>query len=433
MTAGATTLAVGGAREVPLPDPIARDYLLLALRLDQHVPGLVDGFYGPADLKAQVDTESLRPPAALADDADALRERIASDLEEADRRDWLSRQLVALATQARAFAGDALPYVEHVTRCFSWEPVRRDDALFDAAAAELNRLVPGPDPLADRLAAWDASLEVPVERLPAVVDWLVADHRARAVELFGVPPGEDLRVTLVRGQPWTAYNWYDGGLRSRVDVNTDLPMRAPDLIHTVAHETFPGHHLEHAWKEARLVEDLGRLEASILLINTPECLISEGLADVGGALVITPGEEIALLIELLERAGLPIANDPAAARDTAERSVAMRPLRRRLAETRVNASLMRHADGASHEEVLAYLERIGRFAPPIAAKRLEFIEHPLWRTYVFVYHEGEALLRRWLDAVPAADRPARFRRLLVEQLTPKAIAAEIPGSAPSTG
>ena len=35
-----------------------------------------------------------------------------------------------------------------------------------------------------------------------------------------------------------------------------------------------------------------------------------------------------------------------------------------------------------------------------AEKRLEFIEHPLWRTYIFVYAEGEALLERWVDAVP---------------------------------
>ena len=41
----------------------------------------------------------------------------------------------------------------------------------------------------------------------------------------------------------------------------------------VAHETFPGHHLEHASKEANLVERRRRLEATILLINTPECLI----------------------------------------------------------------------------------------------------------------------------------------------------------------
>jgi hypothetical protein len=44
---------------------------------------------------------------------------------------------------------------------------------------------------------------------------------------------------------------------------------------------------------------------------------------------------------------------------------------------------------------------------------------------VFVYSEGEALLRRWLEAVPEAEQPARFRRLLVEQLTPTTIVAEL--------
>ena len=44
--------AVGGTRQVPEPDPIAADYLRLGLRLDQHAPGTVDGFFGPAALKA---------------------------------------------------------------------------------------------------------------------------------------------------------------------------------------------------------------------------------------------------------------------------------------------------------------------------------------------------------------------------------------------
>ena len=66
---------------------------------------------------------------------------------------------------------------------------------------------------------------------------------------------------------------------------------------------------------------------------------------------------------------------------------------------------------------------VGRYSPAVAAKRLEFIEHPLWRTYVFVYAEGEALLGRWLDAVPEGERAARFDRLLREQLTPPAVTA----------
>ena len=56
------------------------------------------------------------------------------------------------------------------------------------------------------------------------------------------------------------------------------------------------------------------------------------------------------------------------------------------------------------------------------------IEHPLWRTYVFVYTEGEALLRRWLDAAPPERRIERFGRLLREPLTPVSIAAELAGA-----
>ncbi len=428
-----TTTALGGGRRIPAPDPVARDYLLLALRLDQHAPGLVDGYFGPADLKAEVDLEQLRPPSRLAVDGDELLDRVA-EVPEPERRAWLTAQVVALRAQARVLTGAEVPYLDHVRELFDWSPVRRDESLFDTAAVAIDALLPGPTPLADRLAAWDDRFVIPVERLPDVVDWLVERFRARASATFGLPPGENLTVRLVRDQPWSGYNWFFGGGRSRFDLNTDLPVRAADLVHVAAHEAYPGHHLEHASKEATLVDRLGRLETSILLINTPECLISEGLADLGHEFASPRAEEADLLVELYERAGLEVARDPAAARDAAERTVALAPYRRTLAESRVNAALMRHADGRSHDEVLGWLEAVGRFAPAVAAKRLEFIEHPLWRTYVFVYHEGEALLRAWLDGSPDAEaarggRATRFGRLLREQLSPATIAAEIAAAA----
>jgi hypothetical protein len=417
--------AMGGTRGVPAPDPIATEYLLLALRMDQHIPGLVDGYFGPAAIKARVDMEQLRAPGRLRDDARSLRERIEREVAEPDRRAWLDAQLVALDAQAVALGGEALPYEEHVARCMGFAPPRRDEAEFAAARGRLDDLLPGDGPLADRVAAWDRALEIPVPRLPAVIDALVARFRARAERDFGLPDGEELRVGLVTGQPWSGYNWFDGGRRSRVDINTDLPVRAPDLVHTVAHETYPGHHLEHAWKEADLVDGAGRLEASILLINTPECPVSEGLADLGTTFA-TPHDELPeVLVEVFGLAGLPVAGDPAAARATAERAAALAPARRTLAATRGNAAYMLHADGASRDDVLAYLRDVGGFAPALAAKRLEFIEHPLWRTYVFVYADGEALLRRWVEAVPPAERIARFARLLHEQVTPAGLSAEL--------
>ena len=130
-------------------------------------------------------------------------------------------------------------------------------------------------------------------------------------------------------------------------------------------------------------------------------------------------------MELYQRAGLAIAADPVAAREAAERQVRITAARQRLDGAVLNAALLRHVDGLDQDQVRTYLEHVALLSPERAAKRLEFIEHPLWRTYVFVYDEGERLLERWLELVPAADRPARFRRLLLEQLTPGAIARDV--------
>ena len=286
-----------------------------------------------------------------------------------------TRRLVALETHAAALSGETLPYLEQVGRCFAFDPPRRPDAEFEAAATRIDELLPGDDPLAARLEAWDRQFEVAIDRLPGVIAALVARFRARASDLFGLPDDEDLRVSTVNGQPWSGYNSYDGGRRSRVDINTDLPVRAPDLIGTVAHETYPGHHLEHAWKEADLVDVQGRLEASILLINTPECLISEGLADLGQSFAVPEDEAVGLLLETFERAGLALAGDAAAARDAAERVVGLAPARQALSAIRGNAAILRHADGRSHDEVRDYLMTVGRVPASAVEKRLEFIEH----------------------------------------------------------
>jgi hypothetical protein len=424
------TTAIGGIRTVPLPDAIARDYLLLALRLDHHIPGIVDGYYGPADLKAQVDLEGVRPPARLAEDAADLHERVRTSVADPARREWLDRQLTAFETHAALLSGQDIPYLETIGRCFAWSPHREADAVYDRAADELDRVLPGDEPLDARVAADDEAWTVPPEAARQVVDRLVDRFRERARASFGLPEGEGLRVSFVRDQPWTGYNWFDGGRRSRVDLNTDLPLRIPSMVTTVAHETYPGHHLEHATKEDELVDRRGWLEASLLALNTPECLISEGLANVGGDFVADPAERADLLVELATLAGIGLARDAGALRAAAVRRVAMTEPRKSLDASRVDAALLRHADGRSHDEVLDYLIRVGRFAPDVAEKRLEFIEHPLWRLYVFVYVEGERLVRRWLDAAPAEERVARFGRLLREPLTPVSIARDVGAASP---
>ncbi|MGO9180093.1 MAG: hypothetical protein ACLQHS_12675, partial [Candidatus Limnocylindrales bacterium] len=165
MTARELVPAVGGDHAVPAPDPIARAYVLLALRLDQHSPGLVDAYFGPRDLKAQVDMETLASPNRLAVEASALQARVSSDVDEPDRRRWLLRQLVALETHASRLTDAAIPYVVEVTRYLDAAPQRMAAATSAEVRHDLEDLLPGPRSLAERLAGWDARFVVPPDRV----------------------------------------------------------------------------------------------------------------------------------------------------------------------------------------------------------------------------------------------------------------------------
>ena len=70
----------------------AERYLVLGLRLGKHVDGLVDAYYGPAELKRQVDAEGTIPPAQLAADADSLLDELSDG--------WLADQVRGCATYA---------------------------------------------------------------------------------------------------------------------------------------------------------------------------------------------------------------------------------------------------------------------------------------------------------------------------------------------
>ena len=194
------------------------------------------------------------------------------------------------------------------------------------------------------------------------------------------------------------------------------------MISLVTHEAFPGHHLEHAWKETRLVIEQDRAEASIQLINTPEAYVSEGLAEVGGRYVVDDARWMELFGVICERAGIP--SDEA---DPATEWQVSRTLRG-LRAVSADAALMLHADGRPRDEVVEFLERHGLLSRVRAEKSYEFIDHPLWRTYVFCYSGGERLLAEWCAvAGDLAAQRGRFLRLLTEQLTPSAIAAELAG------
>jgi len=409
-------------------DEIGRAYLLLALSLERHFEGFVDAYFGPPELKAQVQAGEPRPLDALAGDARRLvaaveagdyepsESRSVSGADDPQRRDFLWRQARAMAAVVRNLSGPQLGFVEEVELYFDITPEMTDEAVFSAAQAELDRLLPGgaigsTNRLHDRLVAWRKRLELAPDRILPVFELARQETQRRTWALFDLPDGEELSLHLVKDRPWAAYNWYLGGYRSRIDINTDLPVRASSAVPLLAHEAYAGHHTEHAVKEAVLYRAQNRAEHCIQLLLAPECVLSEGVADSALGLIWDRADRAAFLRdELYPAAGLP----------DVDVGVQMQIERAAEALRHVdgNAALLLHRDGRPPDEVQRYVERWSLRMPQEAAQIMRFIQNPLFRSYIFNYAMGKALLAPLL-AGPAAV--ANFRRLLSEPFTPTQI------------
>ncbi len=372
----------------------AERYLVLGLRLGKHVDGLVDAYYGPPALRAGVDAEETIDAAQLAADADAL----LAELEDG----WLADQVHGCATYARVLAGDPISYSDEVEQCYGVRPGRVADSVYEEVHGRLDVLLPGDGSLFDRRQAWRERHRCPGDRAVAVLDDLLPVLRACTSALVELPPGEELTVEPVQDEPWWAFNYYQGNLRSRVVLNTDIPTSGRDLLRLAGHEAYPGHHTEHALKEQLLLRGRNRLEEGIQLVPTPQALLSEGIAEVGLDVVLDEAarEEGYAIIR---RHGIPL-DDPELVEQIAEAFAGLRTVG-------VDAALMIHEEGATLADAEAYLEKWSLVTPDQARQSARFLTDPTWRAYAITYSAGRELCAGYVDG-----DPARLRTLLTEHV-----------------
>jgi hypothetical protein len=368
-------------------------YLRLGLQVGRHVEGIVDAYFGPQELAAAVEAAPPVEPRALVADADALLD----DLDDG----WLGDQVAGLHTYARVLAGDSLPYADEVEGCYGVRPIYTDEAVFTAAHERLEELLPGSGPLAERHEHWQRSLRVPAEQVERTISSVIEEARVWTRRLVELPDGEGVVLEVVRDEPWLAFCAYLGGLRSRISVNVDLPLSALELLILTLHETYPGHHAERSLKERLLVDGRGLLEETIVLVPTPQSLVSEGIATVAPR-VLLEGDGGGALAALLHDVGCELDLPHALAVERA-----LEPCR----WAEVNAALLLHDSGRSEAEVQAYLERWGLMTPELAAHLIRFLNEPTSRSYVLTYAAGRELCSSYV-----ADRPEHFQRLLTEQV-----------------
>lgn len=368
-------------------------YLRLGLRLGRHVEGLVDAYFGPPELAAAAAAEAPVDPSRLASDAEALLGEIGDG--------WLRDQVEGLRTYAGVLAGESRSYADEVEGCFGVRPTWTDEAVFEAAHERLDELLPGSGPLGERRERWEASMRVPADTLERVAAGAIAAARTRTEHLVELPEGEGVELEIVHDVPWMAFCEYRGALRSHISVNAGLPLTALDVLVIAAHETYPGHHAERCCKEQLLVRGRGLLEETLVVVPTPQSLVSEGIATLAPELLLA-GDGGPELAAVMHDAGIEL---------DLQCALAVRAALEPCAWADVNASLLLHERGAGEDEVRGYLERWGLVGAELSAHAVRFLREPTSRTYVLTYPAGLELCRAYV-----AGRPERFRHLLTEQV-----------------
>ncbi len=395
---------------------IAREYVQLSLEAGEREDGYVDAYYGPEEW-AQQAKRHTRTVEELRAAAVELRERaIAVDPATLDplsikRRAFLIGQLKAAEVRLAMHEGKRYPFDDEALGLFGVHFVPQPLAHFDAALAAVDRLVPGPGPLWQRVDDYRKRFNIPVDRLDAVMRASIAECRRRTLAHIGLPADEKFTLELVTGKPWSGYNYYKGHDTSLIQINTDLPVRIDRAVDLGCHEGYPGHHVYNMLLEQDLALGLKWVEFTVYPLYGPQSLIAEGSANYGIELAF-PGDERAKFEQsvLYPLAGL----DPAEAPRYAALGKALEEL------TDAGFTIDRdYLDGRiDRAKAEALVQKYELVSAERAHKTLDFADH--YRSYVINYGLGKEMVKARVEAAGSdpALRWEQMKRILSEPTTP---------------
>jgi hypothetical protein len=375
---------------------IAPEYVKLVLALGTHDKDYVDAFYGPAEWKTEAEA-AKKPLGAIAAEADALIRRLQALPEPADqmlrlRRSYLTHQLRALAARVAILGGNKLTFDEESRALYDAVAPVNTEEHFRAIRDELDRALPGAGgaaSLVDRYEAWRKDFVITKEKVDSVFQTAISECRARTTPHMTLPPGESFTVEYVTAKTWSGYNWYQGGYKSLIQVNTDFPITIDRAIDLACHEGYPGHHVYNTLLEKNLVHDRGWVEYSVYPLFSPQSLIAEGSANFGIEMAF-PGRE---RLEYEKSKLFPLAGlDPT----RAEEFDRVRRIVDRLAYAG-NEAARRYLNGEIDAAAAAkWLAEYALYPRDRAEQRVRFIDQ--YRSYVINYNLGKDLVRRYVES-----------------------------------
>ncbi|MHA1473336.1 MAG: hypothetical protein ACTSQW_09595 [Promethearchaeota archaeon] len=389
-------------------------FLLLALRINKHIKGYVDFYYGPENLRQIVDYESLTAPKTLLNDSIDLLKQLGAKGFDKERIRYIEKLLVAMKTTIEILIGSPISVKDQILRLYdvSLQPIN-ESTLYDLKE-DFNEAYKGPGSLEERMKELRIRRKVSESEVFDLFKKALEIVKNRTTELFSnfLPKNETIIIDLIEKKKenevkWSYYNWYLGNYKSRIEVNPSYDIFWSSLLSAAAHEGYPGHHTEFTVKEQYLFCELSQFEHSILLLNSPKLIISEGIASLA----------LNVLFSYRDQAEISFREFCRKKKDEDSLDIITNQYRIRRKTDLFFHDLAYHAliDEWSKEKLVRYATNFEILSKENIDNRIKFLSNPVHATTDFSYSIGRNLIVDKYGEFPSMDN---FFDLLTKPVLP---------------
>jgi len=390
------------------------DFLLLTLRIDKHIEGYVDFYYGPERLRQIVDSEPLIAPNILLNNSNTLIKQLGAQGYHKKRELYIEKLLVAMKTSIEILKGTEISIQDQILRLYdvSLQPVNESE-LYDLKE-ELNKAYGISGSLEERMKELRVRRMVPKSNVFVLFKKALKIVKNRTTELFSnlLPKNESIIIDLTENKnenevKWSYYNWYLGNYTSRIDVNPSYDIYWSSLLSAAAHEGYPGHHTEFIIKEQCLYHEQFQFEHSILLLNSPKIIISEGIANlaVNALYSYRDQAEISFKEFCLKEAE----------EDSLDKIIKQFSVKRKIDLFLYNLAYHAIIDEWSKDQLFRYATSFEIFSKENIENHIKRLYDPVYSTTTFSYFIGPNLIINKYSEFPSVDN---FYDLLSKPVLP---------------
>jgi len=390
------------------------NFLLMALRIDKHIKGYVDFYYGPEKLHQIVDNEAITSPNKLLIDSDNLLNKL--DLQDYDikRERYLKKMLTAMRTSIELLNGIEISLKDQFLKLYDVALQPANESELKNLKSECEEAYGSPGSLEERLEKLRLNRRVPEEKVFEFFKRALKITEKRTKELFInlLPKNEQTLIDLTQEQnknkiKWACYQWYLGNYNSRIEVNPKFNMYWTTLLMYSAHEGYPGHHTEFSVKERMLYRELNQFEHSVLLLNSPKLIISEGIADLAINVLFSYRDRVEI--------GLSEFCPDISIEDSLETMITQYKVRGKLMLFWYNFTYHGLIDNYTDEELITYGKNFEFFSEGDLRNQIKRLNDPIYSKNTFTYNLGMNIIKKKYGEFPSVKN---FRNLLINPILP---------------